>query len=62
MMESQYRALMEIVKSPLKDKLGGKMKEETMNRLQAIHGRKARERERQRKAGVFIIRAAYNKF
>jgi hypothetical protein len=48
MMEDQYRASMEMVKSPLKDKSSGIMKEETMNRLQAIQGRKVREKDKEK--------------
>jgi hypothetical protein len=43
MKDDQYRTSMEMMKSPLKDITGGRMKEETMSRLQARQGRKVKE-------------------
>jgi hypothetical protein len=43
MKEDQYRTLMEMMKSPLKYRIGGRMKEETMRRLQSRQGRKVKE-------------------
>jgi hypothetical protein len=48
MKEDQHRMSIKIVKSPLKDKPCGRMKEEAMSILQTRQGRKVKEEEKER--------------